>query len=223
MIQTKTKKALALLSIAALTTASFANTYAATKIGTGSVTGNSTFNSDVMWNDVFPWTATGTVSEIVVTAKVAPSLNMEISTGSINLGNLVSDVTASGILDIEVGTNAANGLTITARSASGWLTNTSNNALQINNLTTDGSAESYKFTSAINAATDSTVAWFTQSATLDTEVANNSTEHTIYTSNKPQQTNGVNDIKFGVNATTNAQTAAGNYQDKITFTVVGNF
>jgi hypothetical protein len=58
--------------------------------------------------------------------------------------------------------------------------------VQLNDLTADGVAESYKFASAIDAATDSTVSGFTQSATLDTEVDDNTTEHTVYTSNKPQ-------------------------------------
>ena len=51
----------------------------------------------------------------------------------------------------------------------------------------------------------------------------NSSEHTVYTSNKPEQLSGVDDILFSVSAKANAQTAAGNYQDTITFTVTGNF
>jgi hypothetical protein len=152
---------------------------------------------------------------------------MEISTGTLNLGSLVAWVESTANLDIEVGTNAANGLSITARSQSGGLTNTSNVAIKIqDNLGgafDDFVDESYIFASAINAAADSTVAGFTQTAALNSEVNEATTEHTVYTSDKPQQANWVNDITFTVKATTDAQTAAGNYQDKITFTVVGNF
>ena len=147
MIKTKIKKAIALAGIATIAATSslggvLNNTFAAT-IGTGSVAGTATFDSSVVWDDTFPGTATGTVSRIVVTAQVLPTLNMVISTGAIDLGTLESGTESNGSLDIEVGTNAANGVTITARSGSGGLTNTSDNSLQINDLVTDGVAESY--------------------------------------------------------------------------------
>jgi len=223
MIKTKIKKLFAVLALSATATATLGSTYAATQIGTGSVSGTSAFDTAIIWDDNFPGSATGTINGIVVTATVDPTLNMELSTGAINLGTLVAGIESTGSLDIEVGTNAANGLSITARSGSGGLTNTSDNAIQINDLTTDGNAESYKYYSAINAAADSTITGFTQTAALNTEVDDNSSEHTVYTSNKPQQTNGLNDITFTVGATSNAQSAAGNYQDTITFTVTGNF
>ncbi|MDD3646412.1 MAG: hypothetical protein PHH06_03310 [Candidatus Gracilibacteria bacterium] len=223
MIKIKTQKVLATLALTAMATATLGSTYAATQIGTASVNNTTSFDTAIMWDESFPGTASGSVSGIVVTATVDPSLSMELSTGALDLGNLVAGVQATGTLDIEVGTNAANGLSITARSGSGGLTNTSDSSIQINDLTTDGVAESYKFLSAINATADSTIAGFTQTANLDTQINNNTTEHTIYTSNKPQQTNGLDDITFTVAATSNAQTAAGNYQDTITFTVTGNF
>ena len=222
MINTKMKKAAAITAITALTMSS---AFAATQIGTGSVTGDSTFDSPINWDDTFGGTAnaSGSVSNILIQATVAPTLNMEISTGAINLGTLTPGTEASWALDLEIGTNAAAGASITARSQSGGLTNTTDNNIQINNLTTDWVAESYKFESAIDAAADSTVNGFTQDASLSTEVSDNTTEHTVYTSNKPQNTDGVNDVKFTVKATANAQTPAGNYEDHVTFTVTGNF
>jgi len=222
MINTKIKKAAAIAAITALTMTS---AYAATQIGTGSVTGDSSFDSPINWDETFGGTAnaSGSVSNILVKAVVEPSLNMEISDSEINLGTLTPGVEASGDLDLEIGTNAANGASITARSQSGGLTNTSDTSIQINDLTADGVAESYKFASAIDAAADSTVSGFSQDADLDTEVDDNTTEHTVYTSNKPQATDGVNDVKFTVKATSDAQTPAGNYEDHITFTVTGNF
>lgn len=227
MIKTKIKKLIAIAIIVSMVTwfLGISASYAATQIGTGSVTGTWSFNSSINWDDTFGNTAnaSGSVSNIVVTATVVPSLNMEISTGAINLWNLQAGVEVTGDLKLEIWTNAANGVTITARSSSGGLTNTSDNSVQLNSLTTDGVSESYKFVSVIDATTDSTVSGFTQSATLNTEVNNNTTEHTIYTSNKPQAINGVNDIKFSVKATADAQTPAGLYEDRITFTVTGNF
>jgi hypothetical protein len=226
-MKTKINKIVAIAIITAMSTGllSITTSYATTKIGTGSVVGTSSFDSNIDWDDTFGNTsnASGSVDNVVVTATVVPSLNMEISTGAIDLGSLQAGVEVTGELDLEVGTNAANGLTITARSSSGGLTNVSDNSVQLNSLTADGVAESYKFVSAINATTDSSVSGFTQAATLSTEVNNNSTEHTVYTSNKPQATNGVNDVTFSVKATSDAQTPAGLYEDRITFTVTGNF
>ena len=224
MIKTKIKKAIALAGIAAITTASLGTAFAA-QIGTGSVTGDASFDSPINWDGTYgnAGNASGSVSNILVTATVEPTLNMEISSGSINLWTLVAGTESTGSVNIEIGTNAADGVSITARSQSGWLTNTSDNSIQINDLTADGVAESYKFKSAIWAATDSTVSGFTQDASLDTEVDNNTTEHTIYTSNKAQAKNGVNDLVFTVAATADAQTPAWDYEDHITFTVTGNF
>jgi len=228
MIKTKIKKAIALAGIATIAAASslggaLDNAFAA-NIGTGSVTGQPAFDSAVVWDDLFPGTATGTVSNIVVTAQVLPTLNMVLSTGAIDLGTLTAGVAATGTLDIEIGTNAAAGVSITARSGSGGLTNTTDNALQINSLVTDGTAESFTYGSTAGVI-DSTVTGFATTGNLTTtEVNDNTTEHTIYTTNKPEQDNATDvDVVFSVATTSNAQTAAGNYEDTITFTVTGNF
>jgi hypothetical protein len=120
MIKTKTQKIIALVGILTIAATSFLggvinNTFAS-KIGTGSVVNNDDFNSDIIWDEEFPGTASGKVSGVNINAKVLPILNMFISSGSISLGDLEADVEASGSLDIEIGTNAANGVTITAKS-----------------------------------------------------------------------------------------------------------
>jgi hypothetical protein len=149
---------------------------------------------------------------------------MVISTGAIDLGTLTAWVESTGSLGIEVGTNAANGVTITARSGSGGLTNTSDNTIQINDLTTDWVADSYKF-SATAGTHDSTVSGYTQSSDYAAvEVDDNTVENTIYSTNKPEQDDNTNaDVTFEVAATPNIQTSAWDYQDNITFTVTGNF
>ncbi len=224
MKKTKINKALAFAWIVAISATSIGSTFAATQIGTGSVTGTGAFDAAIMWNDTYTAAAaSGSVSNIKVLARVAPALSMEISTGTIDLGNLIANTASTGSLFIEVGTNAKSGLSITARSGSGWLTKTDDNSVQINNLTTDGVAESYTYTSTPNATDDSSSPTFTASWMLSTEVNSNLTENTIYTTNKPEATNLVNDIEFVVGATTTDETPAGNYEDTITFTVTGNF
>jgi hypothetical protein len=223
MIKTKIKKVLAATAIAALATTQFANVFAASNIGTGSVTGFPAFDTNIVWDDNFPGTATGTVTGIEVKAQVLPTLNMVISANEIDLGTLAAGIAASGSLDIEVGTNAANGVTIRAQSASGGLTNTSDNSLQINNLTTDGSAESYTFESTANAI-DSTVTGFANSGDLAATEVNSTAELVIYDTNKPELSDNTDaDVTFTVTATSNAQTAAGEYSDFVNFTVIGNF
>ena len=223
MIKTKIKKVLAATAIAAIATTQFSNVFAASNIGTGSVTGNPSFDTNIVWDDNFPGYATGSVSGIEVKAQVLPTLNMVISADEIDLGTLTAGVAASGSLDIEVGTNAANGVTIRAQSASGGLTNVANNSLQINNLTTDGTAESYTFESTGNAI-DSTVVGFANTGDLTATEVNSTSELVIYDTNKPELSDNTDaDVTFKVTATSNAQTAAGQYSDFITFTVVGNF
>jgi len=225
MIKTKIKKAIALAGIATIAATSslggVINTYA-TQIGTGSVTGDASFDAVINWDDTYTAnSASGSVSNIIVTAKVLPTLNMTISTGSIDLGTLVAGVESNGSLGIEIGTNAANGVTITARSGNGGLANTASGAILINDTHT---AESYTF--AATAGThDSGVAGYTQSSDVSAiQVNNNTTEHTIYSTNKGEKDDATNaDVAFTVAAKSTAETAAWDYQDDITFTVTGNF
>jgi len=233
MTKTKIQKAIALAGIIAITATSslgvvLNNTFAATQIGTGSVSGDAGFDSAVMWDDLYnPGTATGIVSGIVITAQVLPTLNMELSTGAIDLGVLDAGIESNWTLGIEVGTNASNGVSITARSSSGGLTNIADGSLKIQDnqdVFDDGNDESYTFASTA-LAIDSTVTGFAPTGDLAAiEVNNNTDEHIIYTTNKPELDDNWNyDVNFTVAATSNAQTAAGDYQDTITFTVSGNF
>ena len=228
MVKTKIKKAIALSWIVAivattLVTSGLGTAFAATQIGTGSITGSGGSASAIIWNDLFPGTASGAVTGIKVKAKVLPTLTMEISTGTINLGNLTAWVTASGSLFIEIGTNAKSGVTITARSGSGWLTKTDDNTIQLNDLAADGLAESYKFASTPNVTDDSTSPTFVANGLTALEIDSKVTEHTVYSTNKGEATNLVNDVEFKVTAVSGAETPAWNYEDTVTFTVTGNF
>lgn len=220
MLKTNTKKILAILTVAFYT---MNTAYAATQIGTWSVTWTSAFNTWIIRNDTIPWLATGSINWIIVSAQVLPTLNMIVSTGAINLGTLNASTYSTWSLDIEVGTNAANWVNITAKSGTGWLRSASNWSI-INDQVTDWLAESYRFASALNAASDSSVSWYTQTANLNTEVNNNTTSHTLYNTNKPESSSWVNDVTFFVAAQIDEQTPAwSDYQDTVTITVVWNF
>lgn len=234
MTKTKIQKILAVVGLFALATVNFSAVHAAVKIGTGSVTGSGAFDTDIMWNETFTSnSASGSVQNILIKARVNPTLNMEISTGAINLGTLVPGTASNGSLAIEVGTNAVNGVSITARSQSGGLTNTSDNNVQINTLTPADdpvTGESYTWSSAINATDDSSFGAYTAVNTgadgLNTakEITENTTEYNVYTTNKPEATSAaIDDVVFNVSATAQADTPAGDYEDYVTFTVTGNF
>lgn len=219
MVKTNIKKILAILTV---TTLAINSAYAA-QIGTWSVSWTTSFDSAVMWDDLIPWFATGAVSWIVVTANVLPTLNMVVSTGAINLWTLSASAYSTWSLDVEVGTNAANWVTVSAMSGTWWLRSAANWSI-INSLVDDWIGESYMFSSALNAAHDSSVTWFTQTANLTTEVTDSNTSHTLYTTNKPESSSWVNDLTFFVAAQIDEQTpAAIDYQDTITLTVVWNF
>ncbi len=202
------------------------SSYAATNIGTGSVVGSGALTSSVVWDDNFPGSATGVVNGLVIKARVVPVLDMVISgSGEINLGTLSSAGYNSGSVNIEVGTNAVNGSAVTVRSTNGGLQNTSNASVYLNNLTADEVADSYRFTGLVNGTDDSSYAAFAQSSsiTAGVEVADNTTEHILYSSNKPQKLDQVDDVTLTVSAKPDIETPAGNYRDVVVVTVSGQF
>ena len=196
---------------------------AASIIGSGWVVGSGRLTSDVTWDDAFPGTATGTVNGLTVRAKIQPELSMVITgSGVMDLGTLSSASYSTGTVSVEIGTNAVNGAVVTAKSTKGGLQNMSDSGQVLNSLNADGSVDSYRFTSAIQAITDSTITGFVQAASLDAEV-NSTAENVLYTSNKPQALNGTDDFTFSVSAKPNAQSPAGNYEDVVALSVVGSF
>ena len=186
----------------------------AAQIGTGTITGSG--SSPIIWNDVLPGVATGTINGVKINARVVPLLNMVISTGTINLGDLNPSSAVSGSISLEIGTNAANGVNVTARSTNAGLSGTTS---KINSLNGSGS---YKFLSSVGGI-DSGVSGYTHSGTLNAEVVNATTEHVVYTTNRPEKLVNTDDATFTVSAKPDAETAAGDYTDTVVFTVVGNF
>ncbi len=166
------------------------------------------------------------VNGLAVKARINPTLNMVITgSGVIDFGEISSAGYSTGTVDIEVGTNAVNGASVTARSTNGGLQNTSSTGTILNNdAGADEVADSYRFTSALDAADDSSYASFVQTAALATEVNDNSTNHVLYSSNKPQSLSvGTDDFLFSVSTKPNAQSPAGDYVDTVVVTVTGNF
>ncbi len=108
----------------------------ATQIGTGTVAGSGGLTAPVNWNDTFSsGSASGVINGIYVKARVKPILNMVVSgSGLIDLGDLVDTSYSTGTVDIEIGTNAVNGASATARSTNGGLQNSSSPTIYINSL-----------------------------------------------------------------------------------------
>lgn len=229
MTKTKIQKVFAVIALMAIATTNFSAVSAATQIGTGSVTGSGAFDTAIMWDDALPGTASGSVANVKIKARVNPTLNMSISDVEIDLGVLAAGVASTGGLFLEIGTNAVSGVSITARSQSGGLTNTSSGAIQINDLVADGLAESYTWESAINGTDDSSSVGFAAENTtgdalnVAAEINENTTEYNVYTTNKGEATNLEDDVEFIVSATSEAETPAGDYEDYVTFSVTGNF
>ncbi|NRH21186.1 hypothetical protein HOO68_04025 [Candidatus Gracilibacteria bacterium] len=195
----------------------------ATNIGTGTVVGSGALNTTINWNDTYTAGSASGSNILTVTAKIQPTLNMTISgstVGVIDLGTLSAANYQTGSVDIEVGTNATNGASVTAKSGNGGL---KNGADVINSLGTDGIPDSYKFSSALVAGSDSAFSG-TAIASLNVEVVDNTTAHTLYTYARPQSLSAnIDDFKFSVSAKPDAQSPAGSYSDTVTISVTGNF
>lgn len=223
MTQTQIQRVFAAITLGVMMATNF-GTASAIQIGTGSVTGTPAFDSAINWSgDYTTGSASGSVEDIKITATVEPSLNMEIGATEIGLGTLQAGVTSTGTLNIEIGTNAKDGVAITARSTNGGLNHATQTGVQINDLTVDGLAESYKWGSTPASTHDSSNATFSASGLTALEVDDANTEHAIYTTNAPEAVNSVDDVEFYVSAKTSAETPAGLYEDYVTFTVTGNF
>ncbi len=201
------------------------NVAMAAQIGTGTITGGT--STGVTWDGNFPGTATWVLTPVIVNASVSPVLNMTISGTGLELGTLTT-AGKSANLGIELGTNATNGVVVTASSANGGLRSITasgviNNDANIANK--DGVAESYTFASTAN-PTDSSVADFSATDSAGAHEVNAVNQAvTIYSSTRPEKTDAVNDdVTFTVAATSADETAAASdYSDTLTFTVVGTF
>ena len=156
---------MSVIAVVAATLGSGLSLANASVIGTGTVAGSGGLTSSINWSGVFTGSgsASGSINGIVVTGRVLPTLNMNITgSGVIALGNMSSSAYSSGTVNIELGDNAVNGASITAKSTNGGMTSPTNTGVIINNLAADGAADSYQFTSASGTSIDSTMPGFVQ-------------------------------------------------------------
>ncbi len=221
-MRTNTNKLIAWALLASITLVSSVS--AATTIGTGSVEGSGALNVNIEWDENFgTGFASGAVNGLTINARIMPTLDMKITgSGVIDLGDLSSAMYKSGSVDIEVGTNAVNGASVTAKSMNSGLQNP-NTVDILNNQTGDGIADSYTFGSTILAATDSSFSGIVQTPLTTTEI-NSAVPQVIYNSDRPQElSTAIDDFTFIVSAKPNAQSPAGKYSDTVVVTVTGTF
>jgi hypothetical protein len=146
---------------------------------------------------------------------------MNISAASLSLGTL-SATTATASLNIEVGTNANNGVIVTAQSTNGGLKSSTASGI-INSDSTDNVVESYKFVSVLGTPDTGVPTGFVAGGALNQEITNN-TAQVIYSTNKPEPLSGTDDVTFNVTSSITTLTpAASDYSDTLTFTVTGAF
>lgn len=196
-MKTLLKKVVAIASIAALVTINSA--YAAGLSLTGSTGTDLSLTGSVA--TISGSTATGSLA-VTVNATVLPTLTFEISSDTLNLGNLVigdyarTDLTYTGV------TNALGGMSVFVQS----------------NLLNDGNGKEIWASSVTNLNTDYK---FVRNSTVSDGVGTSFDK-----SNQEVQTitsNGSVDGVLNIGAKIQADTIAGNYSDVLTFTVTGTF
>lgn len=204
------KKVVALSAVVGLVAINVA--YAATsQIGTGSITGGGT--SPINYDDV-SLQASGTLSPITVSAIVAPTLDMTISSGSLNLGTLSTSAVSTASFNVAVSTNSTNGVTVGVTSNTGGLVTGGGDLIGFTGSVVAIGAEGYNLTIAGAAATAGAVPTIPSST-----VATASNVNILNVTNPTQNAN----VTVSANAAINALTPAGSYSVVHTFTVTGTF
>ncbi len=175
---------------------------------TGGQSGTSNINST--WDSVgvvSPSTASGS-DTVLVSAQVAPTLSLVISTGAINFGTLVLGANDQS-LTLQTATNAEGGITV-AMGSNGLESATRYiGDLSANGKTATTGTGLYQVSSTSNGAGTAL------------GLANVAASQTLLTAGTVATANQTTTV--ALKATIDAQTEAGNYGDTLTFTVTGNF
>lgn len=165
-----------------------------------------------------------TDSNLTVTGIVLPVLQFALEATSKDFWVLTTSYTGV-TTGVEVGTNAVNWVTVTAKSVSGGLASTTaSHTIGLTGNDALYSNESYQFQSVVG-TTDS-VSGATIAGIAYTTVNTAGQSVTVYTADKPQNfdTAGDYDTDFGAQIRIAASTpAATDYSDTIIFTATGNF
>jgi hypothetical protein len=136
---------------------------------------------------------------------------LTLSNTLIDLGDITWPQTKS--INIEVGTNSPNWVTVKAKSQSGWLVSLESPTPYIIN------GDNYKYSSEVGG--DSELSGSTYLGAKGISSAGQ--EETIYNSSAPEASTWTSDIVFSVTAQAPTNAPAGNYEDHITFTITAKF
>lgn len=212
-MKTSFKKLVAGASITALV---IMNTAYATQIGTWTITWSWTTPINSTWDWVS--TASGTTAsgslDVLVSAQVIPTLSMTISTWALNFW-VLSVWANNQSLTVTTASNAKDWVTVSV--ASTWL------------ATWNGATDKYIWTLARGWSQTTTWVDSYKIASVDTSVSGGTVlwlqdvagSQTILNANNVAKANATTTVNL--TATIDAQTEAGNYNDTLTFTVVGTF
>lgn len=150
---------------------------------------------------------------VTVSAQVLPTLSLDISAGSLNLGVLDSSIVSTGSLDVTLSTNATDGANVTVSSNTGWLASSQGDLIEYVNAVTAGT-QGYNLTVSDNVSAGGAIPTIT-----------NSTVEDIVDTGILSVDNPTRDAKVTVqaNASIDSLTPSGDYSVVHTFTVTGNF
>lgn len=162
---------------------------------------------------------------VTVSATVLPTLSMQLSTNSLALGDLPTTTSYTGsTINLEFGTNAANGLVATVDSANGGLKSTTLTGYTIGDTTNVGVGnESYQIITATGTS-DVVLGGAASVGGTHNVTPLAKTGLAVYSTNKPEQADLVADAVVTVQARADTATPAANdYADSLTFTVTATF
>lgn len=158
---------------------------------------------------------------VTVSATVAPILTMDVSSTSLNLGALTSAGYSSQTLDLEIGTNAIGGATVTAASANGALVG-SGTSHQLN--TVDGTlpGQSYQIGSVADVGVADLRTGSARTDLVLTEIIDGSAKN-VYVVDGPERADATADAVVTIQAQSDDATPADSYSDVVTLTVSATF
>lgn len=162
-------------------------------------------------------------TDIAVTASVAPTLSMDVSSSTLALGVLNPTAHTGASLGIEVATNAISGLKVTLDSLKGGLDSATTGHNLFSGSADVGGTESYQVLSTVGTWDGFTGG--SASGISATEITPSAKSHIIYQSDKPERASGTNDdVTLTLQAQTDTATpAATDYVDTVTLTVSASF
>ncbi|MGE4444304.1 MAG: hypothetical protein AB7E37_04900 [Candidatus Altimarinota bacterium] len=150
---------------------------------------------------------------LTVTAQVLPTLSLDISAGSLDLGVLDSSIVSTGSLDVKLSTNATDGANVTVSSNTGGLASTQGDLIEYVNTVVAG-------TQGYNLTVSNNVAYGGAIPSIANATVENLADASILTVDNPTKDA---QVTVQANASIDTLTPSGDYSVVHTFTVTGNF